>query len=61
VRPDEPQDRVDQVQFAGAARVESAYTVCTGWPAAVPGTASNGWPSDHAAAVVTLSLPARRS
>ncbi|MFJ4922549.1 hypothetical protein [Streptomyces sp. NPDC088725] len=57
VRPEEPQDRIDQVHFAGRLHVESAYTLCTGWPRPVPDTAGNGWPSDHAAPVVTFSLP----
>ncbi|MFJ3235384.1 hypothetical protein [Streptomyces sp. NPDC086787] len=55
----EPQDRVDQIQFAGRLRVEEAHTLVTGWPRPVPDTAANGWPSDHAAAVVTFSLSAR--
>ncbi|MBL1086681.1 hypothetical protein JK359_32775 [Streptomyces actinomycinicus] len=55
----EPQDRIDQVQFAGRLKVLEAHTLCTGWPRPVPDTAGNGWPSDHAAAVVTFSLPAR--
>ncbi|MEU3185620.1 hypothetical protein ABZ707_15655 [Streptomyces sp. NPDC006923] len=61
VRPGEPQDRIDQLHFAGRLRVESAYTLCTGWPKAVPDTAGNGWPSDHAAPVVTFSLPSRHA
>ncbi|WP_369372832.1 hypothetical protein [Streptomyces sp. cg36] len=56
VRPDEPQDRIDQVQYAGPLRVESAYTLRTGWPRPVPDTAANGWPSDHAAPAVTFTL-----
>ncbi|SCD57688.1 Endonuclease/Exonuclease/phosphatase family protein [Streptomyces sp. DvalAA-14] len=55
----EPQDRIDQVQYAGALKVVEAHSLFTGWPQAVPGTAANGWPSDHAAAVVTFSLSAR--
>ncbi|WP_262007549.1 endonuclease/exonuclease/phosphatase family protein [Streptomyces sp. FIT100] len=56
VRPDEPRDRIDQVQYAGPLRVEGAYTLCTGWPRPVPDAAGNGWPSDHAAPAVTFSL-----
>ncbi|MFE7774648.1 endonuclease/exonuclease/phosphatase family protein [Streptomyces sp. NPDC057445] len=56
VRPEEPQDRIDQVQYAGPLRVEGAYTLCTGWPLPVPGASANGWPSDHAAPAVTFSL-----
>lgn len=56
VRPDEPQDRIDQVQYAGPLRVEAAHTLCTGWPRPVPDTAANGWPSDHAAPAVTFTL-----
>ncbi|MFD7440518.1 hypothetical protein [Streptomyces sp. NPDC059909] len=56
VRPDEPQDRIDQVQYAGPLRVEGAYTLCTGRPRPVPDAAGNGWPSDHAAPVVAFSL-----
>ncbi|MFG1809580.1 hypothetical protein [Streptomyces sp. NPDC049040] len=52
----EPQDRIDQVQYAGALKVVEAHSLTTGWPQPVPGTAANGWPSDHAAAVVTFSL-----
>ncbi|MFJ4847079.1 MULTISPECIES: hypothetical protein [unclassified Streptomyces] len=55
----EPQDRVDQIQYAGPLRVVEAHSLVTGWPRPVPGTAANGWPSDHAAAVVTFSLSAR--
>ncbi|MET7980593.1 hypothetical protein ABZW44_48140 [Streptomyces mirabilis] len=55
----EPQDRIDQIQFAGRLKVLEAHNLFTGWPRPVPDTAANGWPSDHAAAVVTFSLPAR--
>ncbi|MGW3199536.1 endonuclease/exonuclease/phosphatase family protein [Streptomyces sp. NPDC001118] len=55
----EPQDRIDQIQFAGRLKVLEAHTLFTGWPRPVPNTNGNGWPSDHAAAVVTFSLPAR--
>ncbi|MCF3135709.1 endonuclease/exonuclease/phosphatase family protein [Streptomyces olivochromogenes] len=55
----EPQDRIDQVQFAGRLKVLEAHSLCTGWPRPVPDTSANGWPSDHAAAVVTFSLSAR--
>ncbi|MCX5385837.1 hypothetical protein [Streptomyces sp. NBC_00083] len=56
VRPDEPRDRIDQIQYAGPLRVESAYALCTGWPKPMPDTAANGWPSDHAAPAVTFTL-----
>ncbi|MFF3697441.1 endonuclease/exonuclease/phosphatase family protein [Streptomyces sp. NPDC002221] len=56
VRPDEPRDRVDQVQYTGPLRVEAAYALCTGWPKPVPDTAANGWPSDHAAPAVTFTV-----
>lgn len=55
----EPQDRIDQVQYAGPLKVVEAHTLVTGWPRPVPDTAGNGWLSDHAAAVVTFSLSAR--
>ncbi|SDL80390.1 endonuclease/exonuclease/phosphatase family protein [Nonomuraea jiangxiensis] len=55
----EPQDRIDQVQYAGRLKVVEAHNLATGWPRPVPDTATNGWPSDHAAAVVTFSLSAR--
>ncbi|WP_053662912.1 hypothetical protein [Streptomyces sp. MMG1121] len=55
----EPQDRIDQIQFAGRLKVQEAHSLFTGWPRPVPDTTDNGWPSDHAAAVVTFSLPAR--
>ncbi|MEU9992211.1 endonuclease/exonuclease/phosphatase family protein [Streptomyces sp. NPDC048045] len=55
----EPQDRIDQIQFAGRLKVQEAHSLFTGWPRPVPDTAANGWPSDHAAAVVTFSLSAR--
>ncbi|MEU8588774.1 hypothetical protein AB0C59_17510 [Streptomyces sp. NPDC048664] len=55
----EPQDRVDQIQYRGRLNVVEAHTLSTGWPRPVPDTAANGWPSDHAAAVVTFSLSAR--
>ncbi|MBM9506501.1 endonuclease/exonuclease/phosphatase family protein [Actinacidiphila acididurans] len=56
----EPQDRIDQVQYAGSLTVVEAHALTTGWPRPVPGTAANGWPSDHAAAVVTFALRAAR-
>ncbi|MEU7964062.1 hypothetical protein AB0D09_11440 [Streptomyces sp. NPDC049097] len=55
----EPQDRIDQIQYAGRLKVLEAHSLFTGWPRPVPGTSANGWPSDHAAAVATFSLPAR--
>lgn len=55
----EPQDRIDQIQYAGRLKVLEAHTLFTGWPRPVPDAAANGWPSDHAAVVVTFSLPAR--
>ncbi|MGW4728200.1 endonuclease/exonuclease/phosphatase family protein [Streptomyces shenzhenensis] len=55
----EPQDRIDQIQYAGRLKVLEAHSLFTGWPRPVPDTAANGWPSDHAAAVVTFSLSAR--
>ncbi|AWS42807.1 hypothetical protein [Streptosporangium sp. 'caverna'] len=56
----EPQDRIDQIQYAGKLKVLEAHSLYTGWPRPVPDTAANGWPSDHAAAVVTFTLPAAR-
>ncbi|MFF4749077.1 endonuclease/exonuclease/phosphatase family protein [Streptomyces sp. NPDC002514] len=56
----EPQDRVDQVQYAGRLKVLQAHSLTTGWPHPVPGTGGNGWPSDHAAAVVTFALRTAR-
>ncbi|MEU3985392.1 hypothetical protein AB0F77_35925 [Streptomyces sp. NPDC026672] len=56
---EEPQDRIDQIQYAGRLKVLEAHSLSTGWPRPVPDTSANGWPSDHAAAVVTFSLPAR--
>lgn len=55
----EPQDRIDQIQYTKPLKVTEAHTLVTGWPGAVPDTGPNGWPSDHASAVVTFSLPAR--
>lgn len=52
----EPQDRIDQVQFAGPLTLVEAHTLVTGWPQPAPGTAANGWPSDCAAAVATFTL-----
>ncbi|MFI6474497.1 hypothetical protein ACIBL5_30035 [Streptomyces sp. NPDC050516] len=56
VRPGEPQDRIDQLQYAGPLHVEAAYALVTGWPKPVPDTAGNGWPSDHAAPAVTFTV-----
>ncbi|MFF0223548.1 hypothetical protein [Streptomyces sp. NPDC004629] len=55
----EPQDRIDQIQYAGRLKVLEAHSLVTGWPRPVPDNSANGWPSDHAAAVVTFSLSAR--
>ncbi|MFC6595386.1 endonuclease/exonuclease/phosphatase family protein [Kitasatospora paranensis] len=52
----EPQDRIDQVQFAGPLALAEAHTLATGWPLAEPNAAGNGWPSDTAAAVATFTL-----
>ncbi|WP_329139181.1 hypothetical protein OG552_32720 [Streptomyces sp. NBC_01476] len=56
----EPQDRIDQIQYAGRLKVLQAHSLTTGWPKPVPGTGANGWPSDHAAAVVTFALRTAR-
>ncbi|MEV4555474.1 endonuclease/exonuclease/phosphatase family protein [Kitasatospora sp. NPDC049285] len=52
----EPQDRIDQVHFAGKLTLVEAHTLVTGWPRPEPGAAANGWPSDTAAAVATFTL-----
>ncbi|WP_371499950.1 hypothetical protein OG871_26510 [Kitasatospora sp. NBC_00374] len=52
----EPQDRIDQVQFAGPLGLLEAHTLATGWPQPDPSTAANEWPSDTAAAVATFTL-----
>lgn len=52
----EPQDRIDQVQFAGPLTLAEAHTLATGWPQADPAAAANEWPSDTAAAVATFTL-----
>ncbi|WP_441249762.1 endonuclease/exonuclease/phosphatase family protein [Kitasatospora sp. McL0602] len=52
----EPQDRIDQVQFAGPLTLVEAHTLATGWPQPDPSTAANEWPSDTAAAVATFTL-----
>ncbi|MFF7634452.1 endonuclease/exonuclease/phosphatase family protein [Kitasatospora sp. NPDC008050] len=54
----EPQDRIDYVLYADTGRIElrEAHVIATGWPAADPNTAANGWPSDTAAAVATFAL-----
>ncbi|MGC0417059.1 hypothetical protein [Embleya sp. AB8] len=58
VDPSQPQDRIDALHAAGPLAVEEAHTLVTGWPQPIPGTAANGWPSDHAAAVATFTLRA---
>jgi len=52
----EPQDRIDQVQYAGPVTLVEAHTLATGWPQPDPSTAANEWPSDTAAAVATFTL-----
>ncbi|MER5863471.1 hypothetical protein [Kitasatospora sp. NPDC002040] len=52
----EPQDRIDQVHFAGKLTLVEAHVLTTGWPLPEPGAAANGWPSDTAAAVATFTL-----
>ncbi|MEY9944124.1 hypothetical protein [Kitasatospora sp. GAS1066B] len=54
----EPQDRIDYVLYADSGRIElrEAHVIATGWPAADPNSAANGWPSDTAAAVSTFAL-----
>ncbi|MEV4612064.1 endonuclease/exonuclease/phosphatase family protein [Kitasatospora sp. NPDC049258] len=52
----EPQDRIDQVHFAGKLTLVEAHTLATGWPQPEPGAAANGWPSDTAAAVATFTI-----
>ncbi|MGK4580549.1 endonuclease/exonuclease/phosphatase family protein [Kitasatospora sp. HPMI-4] len=52
----EPQDRIDQVQYAGALTLVEAHTLAVGWPQAEPNAAANEWPSDTAAAVATFTL-----
>ncbi|MFJ8039425.1 endonuclease/exonuclease/phosphatase family protein [Kitasatospora sp. NPDC096147] len=52
----EPQDRIDQVHFAGRLTLVEAHTLVTGWPRPEPDAAANGWPSDTAAAVATFTI-----
>ncbi|MFI6588018.1 hypothetical protein [Embleya sp. NPDC050493] len=58
VDPSQPQDRIDALHTAGPLSAEEAHNLVTGWPKPIPGTAGNGWPSDHAAAVATFTLRA---
>ncbi len=52
----EPQDRIDQIHFAGRLTLAEAHTLATGWPRPEPDAAANGWPSDTAAAVAAFTL-----
>ncbi|MFF1872690.1 endonuclease/exonuclease/phosphatase family protein [Kitasatospora herbaricolor] len=53
----EPQDRTDQVQYAGPLKLVEAHTLVADWPATDPAAvAANEWPSDTAAAVATFTL-----
>jgi endonuclease/exonuclease/phosphatase family metal-dependent hydrolase len=52
----EPQDRIDYVLYAGPLALREAHVIATGWPAAEPNAAANGWPSDTAAAVATFEI-----
>jgi endonuclease/exonuclease/phosphatase family metal-dependent hydrolase len=52
----EPQDRIDYVLYAGRMALREAHVIATGWPAAEPNAAGNGWPSDTAAAVATFEI-----
>ncbi|MFB7664672.1 endonuclease/exonuclease/phosphatase family protein [Kitasatospora sp. NPDC056138] len=52
----EPQDRIDQIQYAGRLTLVEAHALAVGWPQADPVTAANEWPSDTAAAVATFTL-----
>ncbi|MDH6126076.1 endonuclease/exonuclease/phosphatase family protein [Kitasatospora sp. GP82] len=52
----EPQDRIDQIQYAGRLTLVEAHTLTVGWPQPDPATAANEWPSDTAAAVATFTL-----
>ncbi|MER7757307.1 endonuclease/exonuclease/phosphatase family protein [Kitasatospora sp. NPDC097643] len=52
----EPQDRIDQVQYAGPLKLVEAHTLVADWPRPEPDAAGNEWPSDCAAAVATFQL-----
>ncbi len=52
----EPQDRIDQIHFAGRLVLVEAHTLATGWPQPEPSAAANEWPSDTAAAVATFTF-----
>jgi hypothetical protein len=53
----EPQDRIDQVHFAGAHVEPASVSVfVVGSPALWPNHAGNEWPSDHAAVVAEFSV-----
>ncbi|MFJ9518830.1 hypothetical protein ACIRPK_11245 [Kitasatospora sp. NPDC101801] len=52
----EPQDRIDQVQYAGPLTLVEAHTLATGRPQPDPAVTGNEWPSDTAAAVATFTL-----
>ncbi|SDP35988.1 hypothetical protein SAMN04515671_3876 [Nakamurella panacisegetis] len=52
----EPQDRIDYVDYAGGLNVVEAHDLATGWPTPEPDVSANDWTSDHEAAVTTFSL-----
>ncbi|MFE0464693.1 hypothetical protein ACFW1A_36110 [Kitasatospora sp. NPDC058965] len=42
--------------YTGPLALREAHVIATGWPAADPDAAANGWPSDTAAAVATFEI-----
>ncbi|MFT4538131.1 MAG: endonuclease/exonuclease/phosphatase family metal-dependent hydrolase [Planctomycetota bacterium] len=56
----EPQDRIDQIYFAGSGvELMDTEVFVTGIPVASPNHASNSWPSDHASVVADFRLRPR--
>ncbi|WP_328665849.1 endonuclease/exonuclease/phosphatase family protein [Streptomyces sp. NBC_00322] len=54
--PDEPQDRIDFVHYAGSATPVSSTAEVRGTPQPVPNNQNNEWVSDHRAVVTTFNL-----
>lgn len=54
--PEEPQDRLDFIYYAGAAKPVDSKALIVGTPSPAPNTRNNEWPSDHKAFLTVFNL-----
>lgn len=54
--PEEPQDRLDFIYYAGSTKPVDSMALMVGTPSPAPNTRNNEWPSDHKAFLTVFDL-----